>query len=138
MLLKMVLLIGTRKKTAVGRNNADFRQSALYHGTVHPFQAGDVVKPGEDREFAYATTNLDYARTHADRRLSSYWEKGKQQNPTWNRPGGKQYDEWEKENPARVFEVEPIGEPEPTSSRDLEDKGNVKSKKGFRVVREVK
>lgn len=30
------------------RNNSDFVQSALYHGTDHPFKAGDVISPSFD------------------------------------------------------------------------------------------
>jgi hypothetical protein len=117
------------------RNNADFQSSALFHGTVHPFQIGDIIEPRNGNP-AYATPRLEYAESHADRALNQYWEQAKRENPTYNKPGGKQYDEWEEENPPKVFQVEPIDEHEDTGTG--EDKGNVKSTKGFRVIKQVK
>lgn len=48
----------------MGRNNADFQNQALYHGTNHPFQIGDEVVPGIHG--AYATTDAGVARAYAE------------------------------------------------------------------------
>jgi hypothetical protein len=46
----------------MGRNNKDFKETALYHGTSHPFEIGDMVTPsilrGEHDDRAWATTDL--------------------------------------------------------------------------------
>ena len=120
----------------MGRNNADFQEAALFHGTVHPFKIGDVVTPMNGDLYAYATTDVDYALDRAKRSLDSYWYRDKRNNPTYNTLGGKQYDEWENENPPKVFQVEPLDSTENTGFAN-EDKGNVKSTKGFRVIKQV-
>ena len=107
----------------------------LYHGTVHPFEPGDVITPKEKGGHAYATPDIDYALRRAKESVNFSWEDAKKVNPTWNTPGGKQYDEYKAETPPKVFEVRPIGTPEATG--DFEDEGNVKSKLGFTVVRQV-
>lgn len=118
------------------RNNADFQSSALFHGTVHPFQIGDIVKPMNGDSHAYATPDIDYATDRAERSLNTYWQRAKRIHSKYGTPDGKQYDQWEKENPPKVFQVEPVDEHEETGAG--EDKGNVKSTKGFRVIKQVK
>jgi hypothetical protein len=108
----------------------------LFHGTVHPFAPGDVVAPRERGGDAYATPDIDYAHRRAKEAVNFSWEDAKKANPTWNTPGGKQYDEYKAETSPKVFEVRPIGTPEATG--DFEDEGNVKSKHGFTVVRQVR
>jgi hypothetical protein len=120
----------------MGRSNKEFQQSALFHGTAHPFRKGDIVVPGNDG-YAYATPDIKYAQYRAEQAVPFLWEDLKKQNPTWNKPGGKQYDEFAQENPPRIFQVEPIDEIESTDNTGG-DKGNVMSKKGFRVVKQVK
>jgi hypothetical protein len=109
----------------------------LYHGTVHPFEVGDLVTPQKGDPHAYATPSLEYATTHAKKSLDSYWRKAKSENPSYNTPFGKQYYEWEKENPPKVFQVEPVGEVEDTNNTGG-DKNNVMSSEGFRVVKQIR
>lgn len=46
----------------MGRNNGDFQGSALYHGSEHPFEPGDTVKPNKHIfGKAYATHNPEIA-----------------------------------------------------------------------------
>ena len=121
------------------RNNADFQASALYHGTLHPFQVGDIVEPRSNDGYAYATPSIDYAEEHMRRQLGGkLWEQAKEENPTYNTPTGKQYHQWLQEQKPKIFQVEPIDSSEVTPSSKLEDEGNFASKKGFRVVKQVK
>jgi hypothetical protein len=119
----------------MGRNNADFQAGALFHGTVHPFKEGDIIKPMGGEEYAFATHHFDYALGRAEQAVDFSWEDLKKVNPTWNRPGGKQYDEYERETPPRVYQVEPIGDVQPDKQERFQ---HVKSKQGFRVVKQVK
>jgi hypothetical protein len=48
----------------MGRNNADFQSSALYHGTTHPFTVGDIIEP-RSQSLAFATDNPALAHLHA-------------------------------------------------------------------------
>jgi hypothetical protein len=107
------------------RNNADFQASALFHGTVHPFQIGDIVEPRNGNP-AYATANLEYAKTHAGRR----------EDVESNRVANQQGHEEAAKITGKVFQVEPLDDAEATGKGD--DKGNVMSAKGFRVVKRVR
>jgi hypothetical protein len=107
------------------RNNADFRNSVLFHSTVHPFQIGDIVEPRNGNP-AYATTSLEYAMNHADRR----------EDVEYNRIANEKGHEEAGKITGKVFEVEPLDGAEATGKGD--DKGNVMSSKGFRVVKQVK
>ena len=57
------------------RNNADFQDSVLYHGSPHALSIGDVILPYKtmyghgpvSSEVAYATTNKIIAKNHADK-----------------------------------------------------------------------
>ena len=89
--------------------NDEFRNSALYHGTAHPFEIGDEITP-QNMPHTFATTSLRTASRYALRR---------------QRTGV----------PGQVFTVEPIDADEivagePSSSGDV----NVASRKGFRVT----
>jgi len=77
----------------MGRNNADFEESALYHGTVHPFNLGDVVIP-KNYSHAFATDSKHEARAYAD---SEAEIETKLRGETV---------------PARVFTVEPVDQEE--------------------------
>jgi hypothetical protein len=107
------------------RNNADFQASALFHGTVHPFQIGDIVEPRNGNP-AYATPTLEYAENHAGRR----------EDVEYNRIANQKGHEEASKITGKVFEVEPIDETEDTGKGD--SKGNVMSSKGFRVIKQVK
>lgn len=104
----------------MGRNNADFQASALYHGSYHPFEIGDVVEPSASRKLAFASPQLETARMFA-----------KGVNRKTNTTGG------------RVFEVEPVDPNEGKILEPVKMKGayghttEVASQKGFKVVREV-
>jgi hypothetical protein len=106
------------------RNNADFQQSALFHGTVHPFQIGDIIEPRNGNP-VYAGS-LEYAENHAARR----------EDHEYNRIANEKGHEEAAKITGKVFEVEPLDETEETGKGD--DKGNVMSSKGFRVIRQVK
>lgn len=41
--------------------NHEFKSSALYHGSAHPFKIGDIVEPRSYAGVAYASTNRDVA-----------------------------------------------------------------------------
>lgn len=116
----------------MGRNNKDFQESALYHGTTHPFEVGDVVLPaktagvesgwkvndpegtvvGKDvDEHAFATPDLETARHFA----------GINSGPNAKR---------------HVFQVEPVDPTEPEIRQGI-DFPEIRSKKGFKVIRRV-
>jgi hypothetical protein len=114
----------------MGRNNSDFQQSALYHGTIHPFSVGDIVKPqgGEgDGEYAWATPREGLAHERAKDWVGYGWNDYSKNNR------GAHYEEWEKNNPPRVYKVEPIGD---TEVDDNPEYPSVKSRAGFRVIGE--
>lgn len=112
----------------MGRNNGDFQGSALYHGTTHPFEIGDTVKSMHG-DPAYATHDLSYAESHADRREMHEYSKAT--------ISGKPEDHAKAaEITGKVFQVEPLGKTESTGMGD--DKGNVMSYAGFKVVKRVK
>jgi hypothetical protein len=115
----------------MGANNADFKASALFHGTAHPFKEGDIVLPAKTAgvysywkaadpegkvvdldvdEKAYATPSLDWARKFA--KVDSH-------------------------TPGYVFEVEPLDNDE-VETKPGTDYDEVKSRKGFRIVKQVK
>jgi hypothetical protein len=48
------------------RNNADFRASALFHGSFHPFEIGDIVKAPSELMPAYATDSREEAESYGD------------------------------------------------------------------------
>lgn len=108
----------------------------MFHGTVHPFKEGDIVKPMRE-DYAYATPDIDYARRRADQQVDYTWEDLKKVNPTWNKPGGKQYDDYDAETPRRVYQVEPVDPSEAESTGQGEDRGHLRSRKGFRVIKQV-
>lgn len=108
----------------------------MFHGTVHPFKEGDIVKPMRE-EYAYATPSIDYARGRAEQQVDYTWEDLKRVNPTWNKPGGKQYDDYDAETPRRVYQVEPVDHEEAEATSHGDDQGNVRSRKGFRVIKRV-
>jgi hypothetical protein len=111
----------------------------LYHGTVHPFKEGDLVTPQGghgDSQYAWATPHLEEAHSRAKDWVNYSWEDKKKVNPTWNTPGGKKFDEYAAETPPRVYTVEPIGEVEPAGEHTGE--GPVKSRVGFRVIKQVR
>jgi hypothetical protein len=115
---------------------AEFQASALFHGTAHPFKEGDIVNGAvAEDNYAYATPDIGYANRRAHEAVPYLWEDLKKVNPEWNTPKGKQYDEFAKETPPRVYQVEPIGEVEDASQGEFK---NVKSKQGFRVIKQVK
>jgi len=109
----------------------------MFHGTVHPFKPGDIVEPRKGNP-AYATPDIDYAHQRADQAVDFTWEDLKKVNPTWNKPGGKQYNEYEAETPPRVYQVEPLDPEEVQTTSHGEDLGNFVSQKGFRVIKQVK
>ena len=113
------------------------KQFELFHGTVHPFKEGDLITPQGDDKHAWATPDISYAHNRARDAVNFTWEDAKKVNPTWNTPYGKQYDEYKAETPPRVYQVEPIGHFEKATG-DFEDPGNLKSKVGFRVVKQVR
>jgi hypothetical protein len=101
--------------------NSNFRDSALYHGTSHPFEIGDIIEPRHIEPTnpynrpsdakAWATPNADAAFSFGSRRTGKA---------------------------AKVFQVAPIEPSEPKYLNDDPNSGQVYSKKGFKVVKRVK
>ena len=44
---------------------SDNLSKELFHGSIHPFKVGDVIKPGSD-ELAWATSNPETAKQYAE------------------------------------------------------------------------
>lgn len=108
--------------------NANFKSSALYHGTTHPFEIGDTVKSMHG-DPAYATYDLSYAENHADLREMHEYSKAT--------ISGKPEDHAKAALiTGKVFQVEPLGELQSTGMGD--DKGNVMSYAGFKVVKRIR
>ena len=123
----------------MGRNNSDFHESRLFHGTVHPFKPGDMITPDpQHHEHAYATESVDYAKDVAHNRVYNSWEDKKKENPTWNMPGGKQWKDYQAETPPRVFQVAPASDMEDASKEGGGDAKHYRSRTGFRVIKEIK
>lgn len=112
----------------MAERNANFQSSALYHGTTHPFNIGDTVEPRNGNP-AYATADLDYAITHADRREMHEYDKVA-------RSGRPEDHAKAALITGQVYQVEPLDETEGTGMGD--DKGNVMSQKGFKVIKKIK
>ena len=112
----------------MGRNNGDFQSSALYHGTVHPFQIGDVVSPiqsSSGNAEAFAGKDMDLAYKYAEHK-SRTGETGT----------GKQIPGAKGAEP-RVYRVEPVDASEDLTSHGYPE-GFYVSQKGFKVVERVK
>jgi hypothetical protein len=103
----------------MGRNNEDFRNQALYHGTSHPFNVGDVVSPRVSG-LSYATTDKERAWSYAIQRADIVGGA-----PPSN---------------AKVFQVEPLDSEElhHTSSGFGGVEGTAVSSKGFKVTKLVR
>jgi GNAT superfamily N-acetyltransferase/predicted SprT family Zn-dependent metalloprotease len=111
-------------------------RATFYHGTVHPFRPGSVVRPAAehgrgvtfasdtDPGHAYATADRDDAWTYAEKAHGWY--------NTRRRPG-------QPTRIPRVYEVEPVRRD--SVGLDPQGRGNnpgdVRSPHGFRVLREV-
>ena len=50
----------------MGRNNEDFQNQVLYHGSYHPFEVGDTVHPTSELMPAYAPSSRKEASTYGD------------------------------------------------------------------------
>ena len=102
------------------RNNADFA-AGLFHGTSHPFNEGDLIEPRLiDPDSPYARPSD--AKAWATPDANSAFRFG-------SRKTGRA---------ALVFQVEPVDSGEPKFLNDDPNSGQVFSKKGFRVVKQVK
>lgn len=104
---------------------SDHINPRLFHGTTHPFQAGDIVEPRSRNimpQVAFASDDESLARTYAGI-LADKGVTG----------GGIRMGQT---GPARVFEVEPV-DPEENLTYHGWGKGIYTSRKGFRVTREV-
>ena len=57
----------------MGRNNKDFQDQVLYHGSSHPFNVGDTVVPGgRGNGVAFATPYIDHAKFYAGKKGSVF------------------------------------------------------------------
>lgn len=92
----------------MGRNNADFQSSALYHGSPHGFSIGDTISPEYSTTDSTVSATDDYDTAEFYRNLN---------NP--ERTGG-------------IYQVEPIDTPEVIAHDD--DTREYRSKAGFKVV----
>jgi hypothetical protein len=105
----------------MGRNNKDFQTSALFHGTSHPFNDGDIVEPRlidpndsysrASEAKAWASPDADSAFRFGSRKLG---------------------------RAANVFQVEPLEDGETKFLNNDPTSGQVYSRKGFRVVKKVR
>lgn len=116
----------------MARNNADFQDSALYHGTAHPFQVGDIIEPQGNTNWkqssgthVYTTTDLETAKAYAEKAAYKAGVETKKFEP-------------------RVFQVEPVEgsavTPDANQRKELfnpDARTWFKAKK-VRVVKEVK
>lgn len=100
--------------------NEEFKNSALYHGTHHPFQIGDVIEP------RHIAPDSPYSRP--------------QDAKAWATPDAEGAFRFGSRNgkAAKVFQVEPLEHGEPKYLNDDPNSGQVYSKKGFKVVKKVK
>lgn len=105
----------------MGRNTADFQASALFHGTHHPFQVGDVVEP----------TLIDPTSAYARPSDAKAWA-------TPDEESAFRFGSRKTGRAAKVFQVEPVEEGEPEFLNNDPNSGQVFSKKGFRVVKQVR
>ena len=103
------------------RNNADFQASALFHGTHHPFQIGDVIEP----------RLIDPGNPYARESDAKAWATTDEESAF--RFGGRKTGKAPK-----VFQVEPIEKGEPQFLTEAHNNTQVFSKKGFRVVKQVR
>ena len=103
----------------------------MFHGTPFTLNEGDIVEPRNGNP-AYATPNLDYARDHAERRESAERSRATRD---LRGPATEERENIYKSLVAKVYQVEPLDETEATGNGD--DKGNVMSQKGFKVVKRV-
>jgi hypothetical protein len=99
----------------VGRNNADFHESVLYHASPHPFQPGDIVLPR--RKLYPGAADHDRPAFATDSPLVASTYEGK------------------------VYQVEPVDPDEVEKSRPFFNVGPDKhtahyytSQKGFKVM----
>jgi hypothetical protein len=100
----------------MGRNNADFQGGILYHGSPHPFQPGDIVRPRNPKLGASATPDFEMAKGYSQSRylpLPHLVEKG---------------------YTPRVFQVEPMS----TATYGKFGGKEVNDKQGFKIIKEVK
>ena len=94
--------------------NEEFQNSALYHGTAHPFQVGDIVTP----------VNMPAAFAASDPRSASIYSSIR------SHVSGK---------PGRLFQVEPLEEDDTYTERETRTGDKVAtSRKGFKVVAEAR
>ena len=92
--------------------NEEFRNSALYHGTTHPFEVGDIVEP----------RNLPAAFAAEDPRAASVFAAAK----------ARKHD-----LPPRLFQVEPLEDDDTyTSEEGIGGMKISRSRRGFRVTGE--
>jgi len=102
------------------------KRSELFHGTIENLKPGDIVEPlGGSNNRSYATSNLDEAVMHTQRKLQTGFSSRtmQQKNP----------------HHGKIYEVEPI-EGDATlqdASKAGDFQGAVHSEKGFRVSRQI-
>jgi hypothetical protein len=99
----------------------------LYHGTIHPFEVGDIISPRGEDQYAWATPELRYAKERAADWTHYGWNDHVRENPQADPR------EFAKSNPARVYEVEHLGD----AFFHPDNKDAVASKSGFRVIRRI-
>lgn len=92
-----------------------FKGGILYHGSPHPFQPGDIVRPRNRKLGASATPDLEMAKGYGRSRylpIKHLVEQGYK---------------------PRVFQVEPVS----TATHGKFDGKEVNDKQGFRVIKEL-
>jgi hypothetical protein len=106
----------------MGRNNADFQTSALYHGTSHVFSPGDIILPISKLEQVDYADDINLANAWATADLSSARDYAQE--------SGYRHDK-----PPRVYHVSPV------NAKDVQQDDVFPevhySPSGFKVIKEV-
>lgn len=98
------------------------RQEAFYHGTIENIPEGSIVEPRIKGGHAWATTDLNAAVSHTQRRIHSGIGKSNENKEVKH---------------GKIYEVVPVDKDsveEPGMSGTL---GAVASRKGFKVSRQI-
>lgn len=111
----------------MANRNSNFRGSALYHGTPHPFSIGDHITPQGDEPYAFATPDIEYASDHAGKREAFEYSKATRSGKPEDHAAASSIE-------GRVYQVEPLSN---DAFRHSDNTDAVVSKTGFRVVKRV-
>jgi hypothetical protein len=98
------------------------REEAFYHGTIENIPEGSLVEPRTKGGHAWATTDLNSAVEHTQKRIHS---------------GVGQSDENKTVNHGKIYAVVPVDERSVETETMSGIKNAVASRKGFKVSRQI-